>query len=117
MKRAVQSGISSFLIIICCAGLSNCLIAAKAMAAPILIPGVKEPDEMRVEPFPKPILTAPERMLGEALKNSTDPTALLPALNQILAQYPEFSDGYLMRLGALCKGGDPVPLSRTSTVP
>ncbi len=34
------------------------------------------------------------------------PDALLPPLNHILAKYPDFSNGYLMRLGALCEGND-----------
>jgi tetratricopeptide (TPR) repeat protein len=108
MKRVVQSRISSFLIIIFCASLSTCLIAVKAVAAPILIPGVKEPDEMRVEPLPKSNPSAPLRMLGEAfgLPNSKEPRVLLPALDQILAQYPEFSDGYVTRAFTLCDGGD-----------
>ena len=77
---------------------------------PILVPGVQEPAEMRVEPFPanKVDLTAPERMLGEALENSDKrkPATLLPALNRILTQYPDFSDGYVMRAFALCDAGN-----------
>jgi hypothetical protein len=76
----------------------------------ILIPGIQEPEEMRVEPFPtaKHDLTAPERMLGEALQksDSRNPATLLPALNRILAQYPDFSDGYVMRAFALCDPGN-----------
>jgi tetratricopeptide (TPR) repeat protein len=77
---------------------------------PILIPGVQEPEEMRVKPFPttKADLTASERMLGEALQKSdkSQPAALVTALNQILAKYPDFSDGYLMRAFALCDPGN-----------
>jgi tetratricopeptide (TPR) repeat protein len=77
---------------------------------PILIPGVQEPDEMRVPPPPLTnfVPTAPEQMLADAMKSvaSNKPDALLPALNQILAKYPDFSKGYLMRLGALCEGND-----------
>jgi hypothetical protein len=76
---------------------------------PILIPGVHEPAEMRVEPYPtnKVELTAPERMLGEALQNSDKrkPATMLPALDRILTQYPDFSDGYMMRAFALCDEG------------
>jgi tetratricopeptide (TPR) repeat protein len=78
-------------------------------AEPILISGVQEPDEMRVEPFPRSnsALTPAEQMLGDAMKSvGSKPDALLPSLNQILAKYPDFSDGYLMRLGALCEGND-----------
>jgi hypothetical protein len=70
---------------------------AEAHLAPILIPGVAEPDEMRVEPFPKATPNEPERMLGEAMKETSgnsDPNALLPALNRILAKYPDYGDGY-----------------------
>lgn len=83
---------------------------ATAQQSPVLIPGVLEPEEMRVEPLPikKIELTAPERMLGDALKASDNskPSTLLPALNQILAQYPDFSDGYVMRAFALCDAGN-----------
>jgi tetratricopeptide (TPR) repeat protein len=91
------------------------LLAAQCLAeeqrrAPILIVGVQEPEEMRVEPLPtnKLDLTAPERMLGEALQNSDNskPATLLPALNRILAQYPDFSDGHIMRAFALCDSGN-----------
>jgi hypothetical protein len=74
---------------------------------PILVPGVAEPEEMRVEPFPTFVPTEPERMLGDAMKETrgnSDPNALLPALNRILAKYPDYGDGYVMRLGSLCNG-------------
>src|ERR1700694_2769514 len=78
--------------------------------APFLIAGVQERKEMRVEPFPtnKLDLAAPERMLGEALQNSDKgkPASLLPALNRILEQYPDFSDGYIMRAFSLCDSGN-----------
>lgn len=76
---------------------------------PILVPGVAEPEEMRVEPFPKFLPSEPERMLGDAMKETrgnSDPNALLPALNLILAKYPDYGDGYVMRLGSLCGGKD-----------
>lgn len=50
---------------------------------PILIPGIQEPAEMRVEPIPVAVLTPPERMLGEAMQqagNKGGRAALLPAL-------------------------------------
>ena len=62
---------------------------AEVHREPILIPGVTEPEEMRVEPFPVFVPTEPERMLGEAMKEirgNSDPNALLPALNRILAK-------------------------------
>jgi tetratricopeptide (TPR) repeat protein len=76
---------------------------------PILIPGVQEPDEMRVEPFPAASLTPPEQMLAAAMQevgNNSKPDALLPALDRILKKYPDYSDGYTMRLAALCSGND-----------
>ena len=82
---------------------------------PILISDVKEPGEMSVEPLPftKFVPTAPEQMLTDAMKSTGDnnPAALLPALSQILAKYPDFSDGYVMRLGALCDGKDLVAIA------
>lgn len=82
---------------------------AETHPEPILVPGLEEPEEMRVEPFPKFAPTEPERMLGDAMKETqgnSDPNALLPALNRILAKYPDFGDGYAMRLGSLCSGKD-----------
>jgi tetratricopeptide (TPR) repeat protein len=76
---------------------------------PILISGIAEPEEMRVEPFPAVVPNGPERMLREAMKEirgNSDPNALLPALNRTLAKYPDYADGYVIRLGALCTGKD-----------
>ena len=78
---------------------------------PVLIPGINEPEELRVEPVApsQTKLTAPQQMLADAMNNSgqnSDPTALLPAVNKIIAKYPDYSDAYLMRLGALCNGND-----------
>lgn len=64
---------------------------------------------MRVEPFPAYVPTEPERMVGEAMKSAagnSNPDALLPALNGILAKYPEYADGYVLRLVSLCTGDD-----------
>jgi tetratricopeptide (TPR) repeat protein len=86
------------------------IAAEEQRRTPSLIAGVQEPDEMRVEPFPtnKLDLAAPERMLGEALQNSdkSKPASLLPALNRILEQYLDFSDGYIMRAFSLCESGN-----------
>ena len=76
---------------------------------PILVSGVKEPEEMRVEPRPTPVPTEPERMLAVETKGGTkmnDPAILLPALNRVLAKFPDYSDGYAMRAGSLCAGSD-----------
>lgn len=73
---------------------------------PILIPGVQEPDEMRVEPVPfnKPTLSAPEQMLAKVITGNQQDW--LPALNSILASYPDFAEAYILRLDPLCKSGD-----------
>lgn len=76
---------------------------------PVLIPGIQEPAEMRVEPITVAVLTPPERMLGEAMQqvgNRGGPAALLPALDRIITKYPDYSDGYVMRLGGFCDGSD-----------
>jgi tetratricopeptide (TPR) repeat protein len=77
---------------------------------PVLISGIQEPDEMRVEPFPVTTiaLTAPQRMLADAMKNiGTDKTpAMMLAVNQILAKFPDFAEGYVMRLATRCEGTD-----------
>lgn len=77
---------------------------------PVLIPGIQEPDEMRVEPLPVAdvALTAPQRMLADAMKNigSDKPAALMLAVNQILTKFPDFADGYVMRLATRCEGTD-----------
>jgi hypothetical protein len=60
---------------------------------PILTPGIQEPAEMRVDPIPVAVLTPPEQMMGEAMQqagNKGGPAALLPALDRILAKYPEY---------------------------
>jgi tetratricopeptide (TPR) repeat protein len=80
---------------------------------PILLSGVKEPEEMRVEPRPTPVPTEPERMLAVETKGGTkmsDPATLLPALNRVLAKFPDYSDGYAMRAGSLCAGSDPAAI-------
>ena len=58
---------------------------AEVHREPILIPGVMEPEEMRVEPFPVFVPTEPERMLGEAMKEirgNSDPNACAIASSQ-----------------------------------
>ena len=88
--------------------------AGQSHRKPIIISGVKEPDEMRVEPFPltNSVLTAPELMLADAIKSveNNKPAALLPALNQILAKYPDFSDGS-HEARRLCEGNDLIAIS------
>ena len=84
-------------------------LAASQHSEPILIPGIQEPEEMSVQPISVEVPTAPDRMLGEAMQqvgNKSSPAVLLPALDRILAKYPDYSDGYVMRLGSLCEGND-----------
>jgi hypothetical protein len=73
------------------------------------VPGVKEPEEMRVEPRPAVVPTEPEKMLAAETKGGakwSDPAVLLPVLNRVLTEFPDYSDGYAMRAGLLCSGGD-----------
>jgi len=76
---------------------------------PVLIPGVAEPAELRIEPIAVIVPTPPERMLGDAMKQvgtQGGPSALAPALDRILSQYPDYSDGYVLRLSSLCEQGE-----------
>src|SRR6516165_2311963 len=86
------------------------IAAAEQGGQPILIPGIQEPEEMRVEPFSinKVEPTAPERELAEATNNfsKVNLAEMLPALDRILAKYPDFADGYVFRIGALCESND-----------
>jgi hypothetical protein len=74
------------------------IAAEEQRQQPILIPGVQEPEEMRVEPLPKKVveLTAPDRMLGEAIENArkAGTGALLTELNRILQMYPDYAMAY-----------------------
>src|SRR5262249_12383076 len=62
----------------------------------------------RVPPFPTSnvVLTPADRMLGEAIKVKNDVYAMLPAINRVIAAYPEYAPAYVMRLAALCEGND-----------
>src|SRR5437867_3046191 len=84
-------------------------VEAETRRKPILISGIEEPEEMRVEPFPVATLSESERMLRDemqAVKDNNDPNALLPGLNRILKAFPDYSDGYMMRVASLCRGQD-----------
>jgi tetratricopeptide (TPR) repeat protein len=76
----------------------------------VSISGVQEPEEMRVEPIPfkKAEPTAAEQELAEATNNFSkiDDGTVSPALDRILAKYPEFADGYVFRLNGLCNRND-----------
>ena len=74
--------------------------------APILLPDIEEPAEMRVPSFPTAQLRPEERALGEALEKVHDASELRAAIDPVLAQYPDYSDVYVMRLSSLCEGND-----------
>jgi hypothetical protein len=67
-------------------------VAVSRHSNPILIPGIQEPEEMRVEPIPVAVLTPPERMPGEAMQQIGNNSGrgfaadLLPAVDRILAK-------------------------------
>lgn len=91
------------------ATLSIRVVADEQSSAPILIPNVQEPDEMRIAPLPmrNAGLMPAARMLEEAIQaNKSDAHAMLPAINGIIASYPEYGPAYIMRLHALCEGSD-----------
>jgi tetratricopeptide (TPR) repeat protein len=80
-----------------------------APVASILIPGIAEPPEMRVLPFPAPVVTPQMRMLYDAMQQAdskTEPNARRTAVDRIIAKYPDYSDAYMMRLSLLCDGSD-----------
>jgi hypothetical protein len=109
--RGIAFELGSYLF----AGITIFLVGLFSVKAePILIRGIQEPDELRVEPLPSTqmVLTPAERMLAEAMQGAdkSDPNALLPALNRILTSYPEFAEGYVLRLGALCGTNDPAAI-------
>jgi tetratricopeptide (TPR) repeat protein len=110
MERRFLVELKSFLIAGVMCAMGAVVAAAEQARQPILIPGIQEPEEMRVEPRPvdKVELTAPERELAEAIKNfsKVNLAEMLPALDRILAKYSDFTDGYVIRIGALCESND-----------
>ena len=93
MERRFLVGLRSFLI----AGTTNILMgtvgtiaAAEQSRQPILIPGIQEPEEMRVEPLPinKVEPPAPLRELAEATNNFSKKNLpeWLPVLDRILCE-------------------------------
>jgi tetratricopeptide (TPR) repeat protein len=106
MKSIVTIGLTTALAV----ASSHPTAAHEQRLLPISIPGVQEPDEMRVEPQPtkKLELTAAERELAEATNNfsKVNLAEMLPVLNRILAKYPDFAMAYVFRIGALCESND-----------
>jgi len=113
MERRFLVGLRSFLR----AGVVSALMAvvgtiapAEQSQQPILIPGIQEPEEMRVKPLQsnKVEPPAPLRELAEAANNFSKKNLpeWLPVLDRILAKYPDFPEGYVFRIGALCEIND-----------
>ena len=73
--------------------------------APILVAGIDEPEELRVEPTPLPVLTPAEQAFANELRKPTPPNAkrdVVALINPILKSFPEYGDGYAMRMQSLC---------------
>jgi tetratricopeptide (TPR) repeat protein len=91
-------------------GTVGAIAAAEQSRQPILIPGIQEPEEMRVEPLQSKKVEppAPLRQLAEATNNFSNKNLpeWLPVLDRILAKYPDFAEGYVFRIGALCEIND-----------
>jgi len=95
--------------IVLIATLSIRAVADEQARAPILIPNVQEPEEMRVAPLPmhNAVLTPADRMLEEATQASqSDAYAMMPAISRVIALYPEYAPAYVTRLRVLCEGSD-----------
>jgi hypothetical protein len=90
--------------------LSNRSVAGEPPRTPIAIPNIQEPEEMRVAPLPthNTVLAPADRMLGEAFEANpkNDVHAMVPAINRIIASYPDYAPAYIVRLGALCEDND-----------
>jgi len=86
---------------------------AASVTLPIAVPGVQEPPELRVVPYPTLVLSAPERMLAEATQVSGgafNPLKMPEVIDAILAKYPEWGDGHAVRTVVKCQGTDPAPV-------
>ena len=109
MESRFLVGLRLFLIAAMSVALGTIAAAAQGRQ-PILIPGVQEPEEMRVEPLPTNNVepTASQRELAEAMNKfkANKLAEWLPALDRILAKYPDFAEGYVFRIGALCESHD-----------
>jgi tetratricopeptide (TPR) repeat protein len=79
---------------------------AEAHQKPILIAGVNEPEEMRVEPKAVPVITPADRAIGEVLKKfngKSNPAELPKLMYPIVAAYPNNGNARLLRLSGLCE--------------
>src|SRR5690348_14850685 len=110
MERQFLVGLRSFLtagVVSALMGTAGTIATAEQSRQPILIPGIQEPEEMRVDPLQsnKVEPPAPLRELAEATNNFSKKNLpeWLPVLDRILAKYPDFPEGYVFRIGALCR--------------
>ena len=104
-----QLAVFSSVAVALTATLNICAVADEQSPAPILIPNVQEPEEMRLVPLSmrNAVLTPADHLLEEAIQaNKSDAHAMLPAIDRIIASYPEHAPAYVMRLGELCEGSD-----------
>lgn len=113
MKRSFKKAAIPLLIVVALFGCKDSVNQHQAKVAdqhldPILIQGVQEPEEMKVEPFPFHTVSQQEQMLGDAMKINTknDAAAMLSAYSHIIEKYPDYADAYILRLGELCNGND-----------
>jgi len=106
--------VAGFIAVVCVAGAAYYGLKHRPPTAkpldgprpPILVAGVNEPDELRVEPFPLPVLTPPEQAFADELRKPKVPNAkfdMLALVNPVLKSYPDYGDGYAMRATALCE--------------
>src|ERR1700733_14518403 len=90
-SMAMRGRIVAVVAIICVSGASYyALKNRKAVVKPpdvphppILVVGVNEPDELRVEPFPLPALTPPEQEFADQLRKPTAPNTKFDVLAMI----------------------------------
>ena len=73
----------------------------------IVIPGVAEPGEMLVPPYPKTVKGPAILELAGLMKaNKETATPSLDEIDQVLNHHPDFALGHLMKAGLLCMSGD-----------
>lgn len=86
------------------AAASQTVAAAEVHRSPILVAGVNEPEEMRVEPKAVPIISPVDRAIGDVLKRLNGNPAELPKLmGPIVAAYPNNGNVRSLRLSGLCE--------------
>ena len=104
LRRLIYAQLILWLSAIGCSVLAaeDCLAQSLEDASKVIrVPGIDEPAELRVAPVPKMALSPAEVMWGKEQISMS-----LPAINRILGKYPDWGDGYFIRLESLCKGVD-----------